>query len=410
MRSANVAELQAEADRLRGSRGKEGDSSPGKGGCGELIEIDLTELSSVDPGPPAFIVPGWLPEGEVTLLAADGGTGKSLLMLELAVCCAVGIKWHGLDVAQREVVFVSFEDKRETLHWRLRRICAAHGLRVADLVGRLTLLDGTQAVEPWYGRGEGGATGATGAFAAAAERIGVDRLVIVDGVADVFAGNENARSEVKAFVRMVRRLAGPRGAVLLIAHVDKAAAKEPQDALGFSGSTGWNNSVRCRWYMFRDREDGAETGSVRIEVRKSNLGPGGQSLVLAYDPARHVFVDPAAVPAATGACLLGRVIDSDAVLAVVTEAWRVNNPIPVATAGSRTGYAVAKTFAQYPRSSRGLMSKTRFDAAVNELRNAGAIEVAALPRANRHPQEVLRPAGEGALQSADAASQSGDAA
>lgn len=400
----SIEQLREEADQLQPMRRASLAVSQG-----ELIEIDLDELSTIDPGPPAFIVPGWLPEGEVTLLAADGGTGKSLLALELAVCCAMGIKWHGLDVAQREVVFVSFEDKRETLHWRLHRICAAQGLRVADLVGRLTLLDGTQAVEPWYGRGEGGTTGATGAFAAAAERIGVDRLVIVDGVADVFAGNENARSEVKAFVRLMRRLAGPRGAVLLIAHVDKAAAKDPHDSLGFSGSTGWNNSVRCRWYMFRDREEGAETGNVRIEVRKSNLGPGGQSLVLAYDPARHVFMDPAAVPAPTGTRLLARVVESDAVLAVIVEAWRVGNPIPVATSGSRTGHSVAKTFPAYPKSSRGQLAKPRFDWVVNELRNAGAVEVVAIPRSNRHLLEVFRPAGEAAPQSAVAASQSGDA-
>src|SRR5690606_33349129 len=95
--------------------------------------LDLTALAQHDPKPPAFIVPGWLPAGEVTLFAAHGGTGKSATALRLAVCLTVGRDWHGLPVEQRCVEYVSFEDSEPVLHWRLHRLCQALGVRLADL-------------------------------------------------------------------------------------------------------------------------------------------------------------------------------------------------------------------------------------------------------------------------------------
>lgn len=73
------------------------------------VEIDLAALANRDPEPPAFIVPDLLPEGEVTLLAADGGTGKSLIALFLAVCIVLGRAFHGVSTARRAVDYLSFE-------------------------------------------------------------------------------------------------------------------------------------------------------------------------------------------------------------------------------------------------------------------------------------------------------------
>nr|WP_281066391.1 AAA family ATPase [Xanthobacter flavus] len=45
-------------------------------------------------------VEGMIPAGNVTLLYGDGGTGKSLLALQLAVATAAGSQWIGLPVAR----------------------------------------------------------------------------------------------------------------------------------------------------------------------------------------------------------------------------------------------------------------------------------------------------------------------
>ena len=42
-----------------------------------------------------WLVPGLVPSGTVTLLGGDGGTGKSLVTLQLAAAIALGTPWLG---------------------------------------------------------------------------------------------------------------------------------------------------------------------------------------------------------------------------------------------------------------------------------------------------------------------------
>lgn len=352
--------------------------------------LDLTTLAQRDPKPPAFIVPGWLPAGEVTLFAAHGGTGKSATALRLAVCLTEGRDWHGLPVEQRCVDYVSFEDSEPVLHWRLHRICQALGVRLAELDGRLRVFDATKCGGAWYSRGQYGETGPTPAFHDGSERIGgPGRVVMVDGSSDTFAGNENDRAQVKAFVRLLRRLIADDGALLLIAHVDKQAAQAGADSLGFSGSTGWNNSVRARWFMFNevDAED-FETGSVVLEVRKSNLGRIGGRIVLSFDESRGTFERIDSEPAKRDRSFQ-RVDEAEAILRVIRDAWAAGDPIPAATAGTRTAHSVCAARDDFPASLKGRSGQRRFRMAMEQLRAAGAVHVEAFKRPNRHLVEVL---------------------
>ena len=72
------------------------------------VELDLGDMARRDPEPPAFIVPDMLPAGEITLLAANGGTGKSATGLHLGVCLATTRAFHGLPVLVPVVDFLSF--------------------------------------------------------------------------------------------------------------------------------------------------------------------------------------------------------------------------------------------------------------------------------------------------------------
>ncbi len=355
-------------------------------------EIDLAALASVEPQPPAFIIPERLPSGEVTLVAGHGGLGKTQVMGQLLVCLGTGRDFYGIPVEQREVDFVSFEDRADVLHWRLGRICAELGVPFADLVGKVRLFDGTESASAWYARGEYGSSGPTAAFHEIAQRIGgPGRVVIVDGVSDVFAGNENSRSEVKAFLRMLRTLIAPDGALVIVAHVDKLAAKQGADAQGYSGSSGWHNGVRCRWFMYAEEDEGNETGNVVLEVRKSNLGPSGARLVLRFDEALGVFQRVDAEPQRDRA--FQRADESDAIIAAIREAWAANDPIPAAASGQRTAHSVSEARAGLPASLKGRAGRKRFYRALEELRACGAVRVESFRRPNRHVTEVLRARG-----------------
>ena len=80
-----------------------------------------------------WLVPGLIPSGTVTLLTGDGGTGKSLLALQLATACALGKPWLGKTVAGDRALFVSAEDDEDELHRRLADVLEAEEASFADL-------------------------------------------------------------------------------------------------------------------------------------------------------------------------------------------------------------------------------------------------------------------------------------
>ena len=84
-----------------------------------------------------WLVDGLIPMGKVTLLGGDGGTGKSLLTVQLLVAVATGGSWIGRGVTAGTAVYLSAEDDDDELHWRIDDVARADGLSKADL-GRLT--------------------------------------------------------------------------------------------------------------------------------------------------------------------------------------------------------------------------------------------------------------------------------
>lgn len=78
-------------------------------------------------------MPDLIPARTVTLLYGDGGTGKSLLALQLAVTVALGQSWIGLPVKAGKALFPSTEDEADELHRRLADIVRNEGARLSDL-------------------------------------------------------------------------------------------------------------------------------------------------------------------------------------------------------------------------------------------------------------------------------------
>src|SRR5262249_38762610 len=79
----------------------------------------------------------------------------------------------------------------------------------------------------------------------------------LDNVADVFAGNEISRTQVRQFLTLMRQLAiAAHGFVLLSSHPSLTGLKSES---GLSGSTQWHNGVRARaWLKTITAKDGSE--------------------------------------------------------------------------------------------------------------------------------------------------------
>jgi RecA-family ATPase len=226
-----------------------------------------------------WLVADLIPSGTVTLLGGDGGTGKSLLALQLAAAVAHGgFPWLGRHVYSGNVVFVSAEDDQDELHRRVADVARAAGIGLAGLASlKLRSLAGEDALLATLG--EGGALDATELFNAIDSYIVTTKpsLIVLDTLADLFPGNENDRAQARQFIGLLRGLAiRHQCAVLLLSHPSLSGMGS---GTGTSGSTAWNNSVRSRLYLERVIQDGYEPNpdARMLSTKKANYGrTGGQ--------------------------------------------------------------------------------------------------------------------------------------
>lgn len=225
-----------------------------------------------------------IPSGTVTLLGGDGGTGKSLVALQLAVAVASGCQWLNRSVASGGALFISAEDDESELHRRVADVVDGSPISFDDL-DNLTLrsLAGEDALLAQLDRGSGVLT-PTDLFHELDLRLSIDppALLVLDTLADLFPGNENDRTQARHFIGMLRGLAIRHDcAVLLLAHPSLSGLNSGS---GTSGSTAWNNSVRSRLYLRRVLEDGIEIDpDMRIlATMKSNHARIGNEITMKW--------------------------------------------------------------------------------------------------------------------------------
>src|SRR5690606_25858376 len=105
--------------------------------------VEFSDLLEAPPSEPERIIDPIIPAEAVTVLAAHGGAGKSMLALQMAVCCAAGIEFEGLPVKGGHVIFYSAEDPKRVVLRRLWRIVRKKELDPRKLAEKLTIVDAT---------------------------------------------------------------------------------------------------------------------------------------------------------------------------------------------------------------------------------------------------------------------------
>lgn len=241
---------------------------------GETLQLaDLSEWAKTRPSPKTFIVPGLVPEREVTLLTGDGGANKSTWGQQLATVAAASLPMLGLQVQPGPAMYITAEDHFDRLHWMHAHICEAVGADPVALVGRLHIGSVRGVINNELATFDSeNRIRSTPAFArlkATLISTGA-KLLVLDNVAHMFAGNESDRAQVTAFVNLLYSLCLDLAVtIILIAHRNKAGDS-------YSGSTAWLNAVRSHLLLERP-EDGADPDERVMSVGKANYARPGDA-------------------------------------------------------------------------------------------------------------------------------------
>lgn len=251
-----------------------------------------------DPPDREWIIEDWLPTGEVTSLYGHGGLGKSLLAVQIGHSISHGVPFLGLPITTpMSVLGIFAEDSDDELHRRLHDIKRHPDTAFTEekahfdyLLWSRAQLDSTLAsIEaggvcrrcPFYER-----------LVKEIEKMPPGpKFLILDTLADLFAGQENDREAANKFVKVVLGsfIRVHNCTVLLLAHPSLSGMARKD---GLSGSTAWNNAVRNRLVLspHKSYED------YRLLTRaKSNYARSGEALNLMWENGTFKVVNMADV-------------------------------------------------------------------------------------------------------------------
>ncbi len=310
---------------------------------------------------PRFVVDQLIPRNEVTLAGGHGGSGKSILFLALAAHVASGRSWDRFDVEQCPVVFVSLEDQGNHVMHRLQKIIKTYLLDHTKVASALQVVDGTDFPELMVEVSEYGTHNLmpTQMMREIERAVAGAGLVIIDNASDAFGGNENERRAVRTFVRHLAILARANdAAVVLLAHIDKAAAREGGNGNNYSGSTAWHNSTRSRLALVEVE------GQLQLHHEKHNRSQRAEPISLMWTD------DGVLVPgqSATAASMREEEAKSDAnaVLRAMYAAQVRGIQVPAGTRGPSTAWSAVEALTEMEK-FWGKNGKRRFNTALLTL-------------------------------------------
>ena len=224
-----------------------------------------------------WVIDGWVPANKATLLAGDGGVGKSLLAQIKATCVAFGRPFMGLKTNQANAAYLSWEDDADELWRRQESICEVLGIPMASLSGRLSLVSYTEEENPFLVTADDSGLRVT-PLGRKVERL-VERhnlgLLILDNASQTACIDHNKVEEVAPFAHWLSAIAQRHnGAVILLHHTNKAG----QDYLG---SVSYNNQFRSRMLLARP-EDCPNPDLRALTNPKANYAQAGGGITLQW--------------------------------------------------------------------------------------------------------------------------------
>ena len=231
---------------------------------------NAVEVSGIPERP--WIIPGMLMRKNVTMLAAPGSTGKSILCMTLAAFLANGTALGGRYQHRGGACKVLYYSAEEDLHEQSRRlsaICTAHGLDYRKTAQNLRLwtLDDVNLMLAQTGVGGVPAANTTHSDLLGRHTEGAD-VVILDPLADIHLLPESDNAAMSWFMRNLRGFAMAWNiAVLVTHHVAKGLGNREGNVDIMRGASAIANSARTSLTLFPPTDEDRLTYGIAKEDR-----------------------------------------------------------------------------------------------------------------------------------------------
>lgn len=353
----------------------------------DLLEALRVDWDGDDEAEVPDIVQDLVADEEVTLLGGHGGVGKSFLALQMACAVATAnpVLGKSTDLLRtqqpKRVLYYSAEDGRKRLIRRMHRIIENFGdYNTGQLRENLLIVDASE-LEPLFGELESKHRAFSKPIGAKADflrlqqvvKIFDPQLVVIDGASDTFDGNEIARRDVRAFIKLLRRIHPHRNiGILLTVHIDRSSARGySSNDDGYAGSAQWHNSCRRRMYLqLKKDEDGVE--SMVLRVMKNQDGVPIPDIELERGEHGLWFVSGTTPEVGFGGQLAPEKVDHSETLLTLIDAYYQREQWISTSLASNSSTGVFATLSSDPEFPRAL-NKQKTDKLLRQLIREGKL-------------------------------------
>ena len=235
-----------------------------------LLSADQAKVRAVD-----WIIPGWLPEGFLTLVSGDGRAGKSSLIYSIMSDmsrgdCCMGMSYPNPVIAK--TIYVGVEDDIES---KIKPFLVTRDADLSKIIFHAHTLDQDEKATSF-------SLAEVDAIRHAARETGAKLIVFDPASAFLPRGvDDNSDTEVRSVLGPLAELSrDERIGMKMVKHTGKGSGRKATAA--HLGSAAWRNACRAAWLILRD--DDAEHERVLFDV--------GSSLCKENAPLRYRTASP----------------------------------------------------------------------------------------------------------------------
>lgn len=247
-----------------------------------LQPFDLADLEHRTPEPVGWVWEGWIPKRYASGVFAEGGTGKSLAMLQLAICRAAQIPYiDGKVPPPGRTLLLFCEDDQDIITLRAHKLMARYHLSWDQIKGQVAVLcrvGENNYLMTFNNKDVGSPTPFWYQIRDLISEFRPD-LFVVDTRSDVFPGKEIDPGQARQFVqRALTALAQEFDlAAVFLAHVSVSGKASGS---GLSGTNAWRDTARSQIYLRKERP---KAPKITVELMKSNHSASGTELEIFND-------------------------------------------------------------------------------------------------------------------------------